>query len=194
MARINLLPWRDELRRRRRDEFLTILGFAAVVACAIAGGVHFYYVELIAYQNQRNTFMESQIAQLAEKIKEIAEIEKQRNKLVERIRAIEQLQAERPGIVKLFDAIAQTLPEAGDSVSLNSFEQKERALTIKGIARSNARVSNYMKRVEKSEVIGKPKLKGIETKTNQGQRYAEFELLAEQLVQKADAETAETKP
>jgi type IV pilus assembly protein PilN len=191
MARINLLPWREELRRKRRDEFLVLLSIAALIAVCVGVGVHMYYDGLIRYQNQRNTFLEQRIAQLAIKIKEIAEIEKRRDKLVERIRAIEQLQEERPGIVKLFDALVQTLPE---SVSLNSFVQKDRSLVFQGIATSNARVSNYMKRMEGSEVIGGPKLEFIETKTKEGNRYADFQLKAEQKVAKAEPDAAEAKP
>jgi len=179
MARINLLPWREELRRRRRDEFLAVLFAAALAAAGIGAGGHFYYVDLIDKQNQRNAFLEERIEALKKQIAEIAELDKQRQRLVDRIRAIEQLQVERPGIVKLFDAVVETLP---DGVSLTSLKQKDRMLTFAGVARSNARVSNYMKRMEASLVISSPTLEVIETRTRDGQRYADFQLKASQLM------------
>ena len=36
MARINLLPWRAERRKLRQKEFMTMVGFAAIAAVAIA--------------------------------------------------------------------------------------------------------------------------------------------------------------
>jgi len=192
MARINLLPWREEQRKRRRDEFLAILGFAALAAAGIGVATHFYYLDLIQQQTVRNQFLEKEIAALAEEIKEIARLDRERQRLIDRIRAIEQLQAERPGIVKLFDAVAETVPEG---VSLTSFQQKDRTLTFSGTARSNARVSNYMKRMERSEVISPPALTVIETRTRDGQRYADFQLKASQIVVADDeAEGAATAP
>jgi len=187
MARLNLLPWREEQRKRRRDEFLAILGFAALAAIGIGGGAHFYYLDLIHQQTVRNQFLEKEIAALAEEIQEIARLDRERKRLIDRIRAIEQLQAERPGIVKLFDAVAETLP---DGVSLTSFQQKDRALIFSGNARSNARVSNYMKQLERSQVISAPTLQVIETRTRDGERFADFQLKASQIVEAEDRETS----
>jgi type IV pilus assembly protein PilN len=187
MARINLLPWREEQRKRRRDEFLAILVLAVLVAAGMGAGAHYYYDGLIQQQTLRNQFLEKEIAALAEEIKEIAKLDRDRQRLIDRIRAIEQLQAERPGIVRLFDAVVETLPEG---VSLTAFQQKDRTLTFNGIARSNARVSNYMKRIEKSEVISPPTLQVIETRTRDGQRYADFQLKASQIVEAVSAEGA----
>jgi type IV pilus assembly protein PilN len=189
MARINLLPWRDELRKRRRDEFLAILVAAVLVAVGIGAAGHFYYLDLIDKQNQRNAFLDEKIAALKKQIEEIAELDRERQRLIDRIRAIEQLQAERPGIVKLFDAVVETLP---DGVSLTSIKQKERALTFSGVARSNARVSNYMKRMERSQVISPPALDVIETRTRDGQRYADFQLKAGQLLNVTEDESENT--
>jgi len=179
MARLNLLPWREEQRKRRRDEFLAILGAAALLAAGIGAGAHFYYLDLIHQQTVRNQFLEKEIAALAEEIREIAKLDRERQRLIDRIRAIEQLQAERPGIVQLFDAVVETLP---DGVSLTAFQQKDRALIFSGMARSNARVSNYMKRMERSQVISAPTLQVIETRTRDGERFADFQLKANQIV------------
>ena len=49
MARINLLPWRAELRREQRIRFLSVLAVAAVLAAMAVGAVHLYYDQKIAY-------------------------------------------------------------------------------------------------------------------------------------------------
>ena len=69
MPHINLLPWRDELRKRREKEFIITAVIAALMMGGVVLGVHLHYESRIAYQNQRNSFIEPEIAALAKKIK-----------------------------------------------------------------------------------------------------------------------------
>ena len=80
MAHINLLPWREELRKQQRSEYLTILGITAAVAAAVWGGVHLQYNEMISYQNSRNDYLTTQIQGLDRKIAEIRELERQKER------------------------------------------------------------------------------------------------------------------
>ncbi len=137
MARINLLPWREERRKQQQIEFFVILGIAAAVTLLIWGGIHMHYSARIDYQNSRNQFLETQIARLDKKIQEIEELEKEKERLLARMRAIEQLQTNRPLIVRLFDELVNSLP---DGVSVTKVEQSGKQITINGVAQSNARV------------------------------------------------------
>ena len=56
MPRINLLPWREELRKQKKAEYLAILGVCAALAVAMWFAVHLYFGELINQQNARNAF------------------------------------------------------------------------------------------------------------------------------------------
>ena len=103
MARINLLPWRAELRKQRRNEYLTIVGAFAGLAILVWGLVHFHFTERIEFQTERNSYLKSEIANLDKKIKEIQELEKEKDRLIARMKAIETLQSSRPFIVHIFD-------------------------------------------------------------------------------------------
>ena len=70
MSKINLLPWRAELRKERQKEFGILMGITAIGAVAIWGLVHFYYVQKIEIQQNHNKYLEEQIASLDKKIKE----------------------------------------------------------------------------------------------------------------------------
>ena len=179
MAKINLLPWREELRKEKQKEFLTLLGMAAVFALAVWGAVHFYHVQLIEYHQARNSYLEREIAKLDEKIKEIEQLEKEKERLLARMRAIEQLQGNRPLIVRLFDEIVRTLP---DGVSLVSIKQTGQDITINGVAQSNARVSNFMRNLESSEWLKDPDLNVIQATDAAGQRISNFTLRFKQVV------------
>jgi len=54
MAHINLLPWRAELRRLQRRNFLSILGLSLILAAGAVGLVQWYYKQRIEYQGSRN--------------------------------------------------------------------------------------------------------------------------------------------
>ncbi len=188
MPRINLLPWREDLRKQKRTEYLAILGVCAVVAAAAWFAVHLYFSELIDYQNQRNNFLKAEIKKLDKKIAEIKALEKERDNLIARMKAIETLQTSRPLIVHLFDELVTTLPEG---VYLTEVSQKGSRVSIKGVAQSNARVSNYMRNVEASEWLTDPKLRIIETRSSGGRRISDFELTLRQTNPKSGEEADE---
>lgn len=188
MPRINLLPWREELRKQKRTEYLAILGVCAVVAAAVWFAVHLYFSELIDYQNQRNDFLKAEIKKLDKKIAEIKALEKERDNLIARMKAIETLQTSRPLIVHLFDELVTTLPEG---VYLTEVSQKGSRVSIKGVAQSNARVSNYMRNVEASEWLAEPKLRIIETRSRGSRRISDFELTLRQTKPKSGDEAGE---
>ncbi|MGE0484689.1 MAG: PilN domain-containing protein [Gammaproteobacteria bacterium] len=188
MPRVNLLPWREELRKQKKAEYLAILGVCAALAAAIWFAVHLYFGELIEYQNSRNAYLKQQIESLNKKIAEIKALEKEKENLIARMKAIETLQTSRPLIVHLFDELVSTLPEG---VYLTEVAQQGGNITIKGVAQSNARVSNYMRNVEDSAWLQNPKLSIIQTANRDSRRVADFILSAQQTKPKSDDEEAE---
>ncbi len=182
MARINLLPWRAELRKQRRTEFLTIVGICAGIAALVWGGIHFHYQERIEFQKERNSYLTMEIAKLDKQIKEIEELEKEKDRLIARMKAIESLQTSRPLVVRLFDEMVTSLPEG---VYLKELAQKGTAVELKGVAESNARVSSFMRNIEKSEWVKNPKLEIIQTTDEQNRRIANFTLRLEQVIPQA---------
>ena len=111
MARINLLPWREKLRKQRLREFgLMVLG-ALILTLSGLGYWHWYNEGLIDNQRDRNRFLEREIAKVDKQIAEIRELERTRQKLIARMKVIEDLQISRPQIVHLFDELVQTIPD-----------------------------------------------------------------------------------
>jgi type IV pilus assembly protein PilN len=187
MILINLLPWREELRKERVRNFQTTAGLAALGSVGLVVIVHLIYGGWIDYQNRRNTYLQDQIALLDKKITEIQNLEKERENLQNRMETIEKLQSSRPLVVHMFDEIVSTLP-AG--VYLTEIAQKGGALTVKGVAESNARVSNFMRAIEQqSPWLENPHLDIIEVKTQDGHRLSHFTM---QVQQKLDDKAEET--
>ncbi len=180
MARINLLPWREAERKRRQQEFgLMVLAGVVLTGLAIFG-IHMMVESMISAQNQRNGFLENEIAQVENQIREIKELDKTKQNLLARMNVIQELQSSRPQIVHLFDEIVAALP---DGVFLTEVSQAGSKVAFKGQAQSNARVSSLMRNIEASEWIGQPKLDYIESKEKTGTGYSHFMLTASQVSQ-----------
>jgi type IV pilus assembly protein PilN len=165
MAKINLLPWREELRQQQKKEFLTLLGFAALMTVIALGGVHLYMDGLKEHQTQRNKLIQDEIVTLDQKIVEVKSIGEKKTKLLSKIDLVQRLQESRPEIVHLFDEIPRTTP---DGVFLTKFSQSGADLLFEGKTQSNARVSAFMRAVEASLWLKQPKLDVIKSpdKTN----------------------------
>ena len=189
MAKINLLPWREERRKELLNGFLVMLGLVALFAALTVGIVHFYHSQLIERQNTRIGYIDKRIKEVDKKITEIKELEKQKESLLSRMRAIESLQRDRPLIVHLFDELVRSLPEG---LSIVNLKQEGPKVTITGEAQSNARVSSFMRKIEQSEWIKGAKLKVIK-ESNKGEGSTtktvnEFMLTFEQVMPSADKE------
>lgn len=161
MPRINLLPWRAELRKQKQKEFLTQLALIAGLGLAVVVGGHAFLAQKISHQQDRNNRLQKEIKRVDQRLAEIKELEVVKKALVDRMEVIQQLQESRPEVVHLFDDIVNTLPEG---MFLTRIEQAGAKLSIEGKSESNARVSTYMRKLDDSLWLSDAKLLFIEAK------------------------------
>ncbi|MCD4866261.1 PilN domain-containing protein [Pseudomonas sp. PLB05] len=162
MARINLLPWREQLREERRKQFLVILGGIFVLSCGAVFLGDQYLSGEIARQEARNAFIQQNIAQLDVRIKEISELKTRRQQLLARMKIIQDLQGNRPVIGHVFDQLVRTLP---DGVYFRELKMQGDTLSISGEAESNNRVSNLMRNLDASDWFASPTLIEVKATT-----------------------------
>ncbi|MEZ1320372.1 PilN domain-containing protein [Pseudomonas fluorescens] len=178
MARINLLPWREERREERRKRFLlALIGVlvGSVGAVLIADQVISAAIER---QVARNDYIGKQIAVVDERIKQISELKAHRQQLVERMRIIQDLQGNRQVSGRIFDQLARTLP---DGVYFTEVKMTGKTLSISGAAESNNRVSDLMRNLEASDWFDAPSLNEVKATTaGQVDQTNTFELTVRQ--------------
>lgn len=177
MAHINLLPWREARRKEREREFAVMAGGAAALAAVIIVYLHVQIGGMIETQESRNSVLTQEIAALDKAIGEINTLEAEKARLLARMEVIQDLQLSRPEIVHLFSELATTLPEG---VHYTRVRQQGVALTLDGIAQSNARVSTLMRNLENSPWLEKPALDVIETSEKDKARTTRFVLRVSQ--------------
>ena len=107
MAHINLLPWREERRQERQQQFITAIVAGLIFAAIVLYGVILFADSLIDEQTDRNSFLQSEITVLNKKIREIEALEKEKERLLARMQVIQDLQSSRPKVVKVFDSLVR---------------------------------------------------------------------------------------
>jgi type IV pilus assembly protein PilN len=154
---INLLPHREEARKRSRETFYAYLGLSALVAGLIAGAIFLWYQTQIRAQESRNNFLKAETQKLEDQIKEIAQLQEEINALKARQQAVQDLQSDRNLPVQLLNDFVAQLPEG---VYITKIEQKgNTSVDFTGTAQSNDRITELLRNIDgKSETLHKSDL------------------------------------
>jgi len=164
MPHINLLPWREELRRERQRLFINVAVGAAILMVGIVILAHVNINAMIESQENRNRFLQTQVTRVDKEIKEIESLEKAKEALLARMQIIQELQSSRSEVVHLFDEIADAIPR---QVYLLELKRKDRQISLEGVADSNDDVSAFMRNLNASVWFTNPRLTVIETGKSQ---------------------------
>ena len=172
MARINLLPWREEARRERQRQFMYALLGTLVLGAILILIVGLFFDQRIGNQEGRNQQIQVEINRLQIRIDRIAELEATRDRLLSRKQVIESLQASRSLTVELLDRLAMSIPVG---VTLKTVRQQGKRLTLMGSSQSNARVSAYLQSLDNSELFVKPELQYVRAAQQPESRVESYE-------------------
>jgi len=160
---VNLLPHREAARKRRREAFFVALGIAALIGGLLCGAVYSWYQAQISGQQDKNTFLKTEITRLENQIKEIAGLQQEIAALRARQMAVEDLQGNRNLPVYLLDELVRQLP---DGVYITSMKQDNQVVLLTGVAQSNERVSELLRNLgNNSPWLTRPELIEITGRT-----------------------------
>lgn len=191
MPRINLLPWREELRQKRKKDFMIAVAGAVLIGGLLSYGAKFTVQGWISNQNARNNILRTEITELDRQIEEINALDAQKSRLIARMEIIDQLQRSRPEVVHLFDELVDTLPEG---VYLTEIQQTQKRIELTGSAQSSTRVSALMRNVNDSAWLKDPQLEVVQTVANGASRNAQFTVFAQQVSLDEDEDAEELTP
>jgi len=156
MILINLLPHREAARKRQKEQFFTQLGLSALLGGAICGAVFVWYQGQIAAQQERNSFLKTEISRLDNEIKDIASLQAQIASLRARQTAVEDLQGDRNLPVHLLSELVAQVP---DGIFLTSMKHENQSVLLTGTAQSQERVSELLRNLaNNSPWLSKPDL------------------------------------
>jgi type IV pilus assembly protein PilN len=200
MIRVNLLPHREEKRKRRQQQFIGIAAFSIVLGLVVAGAVWFFLDQQVEQQRANVAYMKNEISKLDKQIEEIRKIREETASLLAKKQVVEGLQSNRSEPVQLLDQLLRQLPEG---IYLKQIKQAGVKVNVVGYAQSNARVSTLMRNLGASPYLENPELveiKAVLLDNNPNKRVNEFSMNIS--VKRAKAEegkgaakkTADAKP
>ena len=147
MAKINLLPWRDELREKRKKEFIAVCIGAFLVGVLGVGLTWLYFDNRLQDQEQANQLVVSTNQNLDIQLKSLEGLQEQRNAIVERMKLIQGLQGQRPIAVHLIDELVRVTPS---NMYITKFSRLGDKFTLEGKAESPNTVAELLRNLEAS--------------------------------------------
>ena len=142
MILINLLPHREEKRKRRKTAFFVGIGVSVALGLGAVGVWYLVLEQMTSAQRSRNQLLAGEIQRLESQIKDIATLKAEIESLKARQKAVEDLQTDRNTPVYLLNELVKQTPEG---VYLTSIKQVDQVVTVSGIAQTNERVSEFLR-------------------------------------------------
>lgn len=161
MARINLLPWRKELRERRNREFNVLMAAVAGVAGLLVLAAFTFFNTELSNQQAANDRIEQENQQLEVALKSIETLEAQREQMLSQMKVIQDLQGRRSIPVRVWDDLARAVPRA---MYLTNIKREGDVITITGQADNANEVARLVRNIDGSEWLGESAVINIKSK------------------------------
>lgn len=158
MNQINLLPWREQIRKTKKVYFgISLLG-AILLAMFFVFVTHVYYNRMISDQQERNIFIQKEIdnektslAALEKKMGNYRSIESQ-------IQLRIALRKQSNDAIEFLNEIATIVPS---TILIKKISKKGDNIILDGKAESSAQITLFMKNIDDSPIFQHPVLSEI---------------------------------
>lgn len=172
LIKINLLPYREEINKRKQQQFKTLMYGAVLIGLASVAGTYLFIDNMTNNQLERNTLLETSIAHLDSELTEIQKLKQEKDAFLLKKNKIEELQLKRLQAAKILDSLNETTP---DNTYLTSLEAVTAdSYRLNGRTSSDNRVANMMRAMPNTGIFNQPELLSIKKNNS----YQEFTLQA----------------
>ena len=172
LIKINLLPYREEINKRKQQQFKTLMYGAVLIGLASVAGTYLFIDNMTNNQLERNALLETSIAHLDTELTEIQKLKQEKDAFLLKKNKIEELQLKRLQAAKLLDSLNETIP---DNTYLTSLEAVTAdSYRLNGRTSSDNRVANMMRAMPNTGIFNQPELLSIKKNNS----YQEFTLQA----------------
>jgi type IV pilus assembly protein PilN len=152
MIRINLLPYRDILKKKNITNHAIVAGATLIMALLLIVVVNITMITKIGGVEREIVRVETEIASNKKIMEEIEKLKAEKELYRKQFQIIEKLKKDKKGPVIMLDELATKIP---DKIWLIELNQKGSTLELVGATLDNKFVSKFMSDLESSPYFSK---------------------------------------
>lgn len=172
LIKINLLPYREEMNKRKQQQFKTLMYGAVLTGVAAVAATYLFIDNMINNQSEKNTLLETSIAHLDTELSEIQKLKQEKDAFLIKKNKIKELQLKRLQAAKILDSLNEAVPESTYLTSLDAVTAD--SYRLNGRTSSDNRVAAMMRAMPNTGIFKQPELLSIKKNNS----YQEFTLQA----------------
>lgn len=170
LTRINLLPYREEIKQRKQQQFKVLMLGAFAVGLGLAAATYLGIDNAISNQEGRNNFLQTEIDRLDRELGEIDKLQQEKEAFLAKKLKVEELQEKRYQAAYILDSLNTLTP---DNTYLTALEaESPSSYKISGHAISDNKIAVMMRSLPSTGIFLQPELLSIKKVDN----YQEFTL------------------
>ena len=170
LTRINLLPYREEIKQRKQQQFKVLMLGAFAVGLGLAAATYLGIDSAISNQEGRNNFLQTEIDRLDRELGEIDKLQQEKEAFLAKKLKVEELQEKRYQAAYILDSLNALTP---DNTYLTALEaESSTSYKISGHAVSDNKIAVMMRSLPSTGIFLQPELLSIKKVDN----YQEFTL------------------
>ena len=170
LTRINLLPYREEIKQRKQQQFKVLMLGAFAVGLGLAATTYLGIDSAISNQEGRNNFLQTEIDRLDRELGEIDKLQQEKEAFLAKKLKVEELQEKRYQAAYILDSLNALTP---DNTYLTALEaESPTSYKISGHAVSDNKIAVMMRSLPSTGIFLQPELLSIKKVDN----YQEFTL------------------
>lgn len=187
LTRINLLPYREEIKQRKKEQFKLLMLAALLTGLGLSVAAYLTIESAISNQQGRNTFLENAIQNLDKDLGEIKKLQEEKANFLAKKQKVEELQEKRSQAAQIIDTLNVLAPDNTYLTELAA--DNPNSYKVTGRASSDNKIAMFMRALPSTGVFTQPELLSIKKIEN----YQEFTLgmlLAPKVAPNVPSETA----
>ncbi|HGL9009279.1 TPA: PilN domain-containing protein [Neisseria gonorrhoeae] len=168
LIKINLLPYREEMNKRKQQQFKTLMYGAVLTGVVAVAATYLFIDNMINKQSEKNTLLEISIAHLDTELSEIQKLKQEKDAFLIKKNKIGELQIKRLQAAKILDSLNEAVPGSTYLTSLDAVTADSYRLS--GRTSSDNRVAAMMRAMPNTGIFKQPELLSIK-KNNSHQEF-----------------------
>ncbi|MDO5639280.1 MAG: PilN domain-containing protein [Neisseria sp.] len=164
LTKINLLPYREEIQQKKKQQFKALMLFAFLVGLGLAALIYFGINRAIDNQQSRNELLNQEIAKLDQDLVEIKKLQEEKEDFLARKQKVEELQEKRFQAASILDSLNVLMPDGAYLTSIKA--ENPNTYTITGKAVSDNKIAMFMRSIPSTGLFMQPELLSIKKVDN----------------------------